>query len=107
MELIDLTPCIVEKDEKTEMKKESLKQFLMLEKDYDVLKVAELLNVSVKTVKEWVLEFKYLIAVKHGKKPDQVRDFKGKNPSFSQRQIAAVFNISVGAVNKYLKNLEV
>lgn len=52
------------------------------------------MGLSEKHKEEWLLIRK------------QVRDFKRKNPEVSQRKIAARYEISLGVVNKYLKNLQ-
>lgn len=99
--LIDLTSCIIE--DQTELKRASLKAFIFEYDNYDVKKISRSLNVPISTVQDWIFEFKQ-------KETDPINErvilFKKINPKSSQRDIAKHFGISVGSVNKYLKNLQ-
>ena len=102
MELIDLSDC--KTDEGTELKKASLRAFLLGCKDYDIKKISIKLNVSISIVREWIVELTPSKFNETMKIEEKVRIFKLENNSFSQRNIAKHFGISVGAVNKYLNS---
>ena len=102
MELIDLSDC--KTDEGTELKKASLRAFLLGCKDYDIKKISIKLNVSISIVREWIVELTPSKFDEKMKIEEKVRIFKLENNSFSQRDIAKHFGISVGAVNKYLNS---
>lgn len=104
MELIDLSICVT--DESVELKKESLRVFLLKNNNYDIKKISIVLKVSVVTVRDWIIELTPSKFNETMKIDEKVKIFKIENPSFSQRDIASHFKISVGSVNKYLKSLE-
>lgn len=103
MELIDLSECKV--DETMDLKKASLKAFLLTRVDYDVKKISIKLSVSISIVKGWIVELTPSKFDEKMKIDEKVRIFKLENSSFSQRDIARHFKISASSVNKYLKNL--
>lgn len=104
MELIDLSNCVIE--ESIELKKASLKDFLLQNNNYDIKKISIVLSVSVLTVRDWIVELTPSKFNETMKIDEKVKIFKTENPSFSQRDIARHFKISLGSVNKYLKSLE-
>ena len=104
MELIDLSNC--KTDEGMELKKASLKAFILDCKDYDVKKISIKLNVSISIVREWIVELTPSKFDEKMKIEEKVRIFKLENNSFSQRDIAKHFGIAASSVNKYLKNLQ-
>ena len=104
MELIDLSNC--KTDEGTELKKASLRAFLLSCKDYDIKKISIKLNVSISIVREWIVELTPSKFDEKMKIEEKVRIFKLENNSFSQREIAKHFGITASSVNKYLKNLQ-
>lgn len=99
MKLIDLSHCAVKNED--ELKIASLKHFLSENNNYNQKKLCEALDVSLDVLKAWIYEIKTEDSFKIS---EIVIEFKKAHPEISQRSIALRFGISLGSVNKYLKN---